>query len=84
MSSALDPTNPIPHYHSSDCFIQMKEYLSAMLSLELVIQNCKNKPEYAKMKERAQLSLKSLKEQALSTPLDDNPRSARELQNQIF
>lgn len=79
MCSALDPDNPIPPYHSSDCFIQTKEYLSAMLCLELVIERCGNKKEYAKMKERAQLSLESLKQQGKSTtPLDETPRSLKE------
>ena len=68
MCSALDPENPIPHYHSSDCFIQMKDYLSAMICLELAIARAGDKPEYAKMKERAQLSLESLKQQVSSTP----------------
>ena len=68
MCAVLDPTNPIPHYHSSDCFIQMKDYLSAMLCLELVIDKASNKAEYAKMKERAQLSLDSLKKQLGSLP----------------
>lgn len=79
MCSALDPQNPVPHYHSSDCFIQMKEYLSAMLCLELAIERAGDRAEYAKMKERALLSLESLKKQALSTPLEDEPRSVKEL-----
>ena len=65
---ALDIESPIPHYHSSDCFIQMKDYLSAMVCLELAINRAGDKPEYAKMKERAQLSLESLKKQISSMP----------------
>lgn len=68
MCAALDPHNPIPHYHTSDCFIQMKDYLSAMISLELAIKLAGDKPDYAKLKERAQLSLESLKKQLSSTP----------------
>ena len=68
MCAALDPQSPIPHYHSSDCFIQMKDYLSAMICLELAIDRAGDKPEYAKMKERAQLSLESLKKQISSIP----------------
>ncbi|MFI0434116.1 MAG: SycD/LcrH family type III secretion system chaperone [Parachlamydiaceae bacterium] len=64
MCSALDPRNPIPHYHSSDCYLQIKETLSAMLCLELAIESCENKPSYSKIKERAQLSLDSLKQLA--------------------
>lgn len=80
---ALDPKNPIPHYHSSDCYIQMKEYLSAMLCLELVIAIAGDRAEYAKMKERAQLSLKSLKEERLANPLEDEPRSTKELKERL-
>ena len=68
MCTALDPQNPVPHYHTSDCFIQMKDYLSAMVCLELAIDRAGDKPEYSKMKERAQLSLESLKKQLNSTP----------------
>ena len=68
MCVAIDPENPIPHYHSSDCFIQMKDYLSAMVCLELTIKRAGDKPEYSKMKERAQLSLESLKKQLTATP----------------
>jgi type III secretion system low calcium response chaperone LcrH/SycD len=80
MCSALDPQNPIPHYHSSDCFIQMKEYLSAMICLELAIERAGDKPEYAKMKERALLSLESLKKQVASAPADEEPPSFKEQQ----
>jgi type III secretion system low calcium response chaperone LcrH/SycD len=63
MCTVLDPQNPIPYYHSSDCFIQMKDYLSAMVCLELAVQKSANKPEYSKLKERALLSLESIKKQ---------------------
>jgi hypothetical protein len=55
-----------------------------MLCLELTIERCGDKQEYAKMKERAQLSLESLKQQAKSTPLDETPRSSKELQERKF
>ncbi|MBA3721565.1 MAG: SycD/LcrH family type III secretion system chaperone [Parachlamydiaceae bacterium] len=63
MCAILDPKSPIPHYHSSDCFIQIKEYVSAMVCLELAIKKAGDQPEYAKMKERAILSLESIKTQ---------------------
>jgi len=84
MCSALDPQNPIPHYHSSDCFIQMKEYLSAMICLEMAIERAGDKSEYAKMKERAQLSLESLKQQVASNPIDEVPPSAKEQEERRF
>lgn len=63
MCSMLDPHSPIPYYHSSDCFMQLKDYISAMICLEMAIQKAGDKPEYTKLKERAILSLESLKKQ---------------------
>jgi type III secretion system low calcium response chaperone LcrH/SycD len=67
MCSALDPTTPIPHYHTSDCFIQQKDYVSAMISLELAIERSGDKQEFNKIKERSLMSLQSLKKQLLSS-----------------
>lgn len=69
MCSLLDPKSPLPHYHSSDCFIQMKDYLSAMVCLQMAIDVAGDQPQYGKIKERAQMSLDNLKQQNLpSTP----------------
>lgn len=65
LCNAIDPKNPIPYYHSSDCYIQLKDFLSAMVSLEMTIAHSGDKPEYAKMKERAALTLENLKRQPL-------------------
>jgi type III secretion system low calcium response chaperone LcrH/SycD len=63
LCSACDAENPLPHYHISDCFIQLKDLLSAMISLELAIARTEGKQEYSKIRERALLSLESLKAQ---------------------
>lgn len=84
MCAALDPKSPIPHYHSSDCFIQLEEYLSAMLCLELAIERAGGKPEYAKMKERAQMTLESVKKQAVAHPPSEDSRAAKELKEKSF
>ena len=85
MCTALDSQSPIPHYHTSDCYIQMKDYLSAMICLELAIDRAGDKPEYSKMKERAQLSLESLKNQLSASPEDiaEKPMTEEELKGQI-
>lgn len=61
--SVLDPQDPLPYYHSSDCFIQMKDYLSAMLCLELTINAVGNRAEFSKIKERAAMSLEGIKKE---------------------
>lgn len=68
MCAMLDPESPIPHYHASDCYIEMKDKLSAIISLDLAIQRAGDKPEYAKVKERASLTIESLKNQMLTPP----------------
>ena len=78
LSSTLDPQNPVPHYHTSDCFIQMKDYLSAMICLELAINRAGDNPSFSKMKERAQLSLDSLKQNMGSISED----AAKPMQNE--
>ncbi len=62
MYSALEPNDPMPFYYSSDCYIQMKDHLSAMLCLQMTIDKAGNKPEFSQLKERALLSLNSLKQ----------------------
>lgn len=84
MCLVLDPKNPIPHYHSSDCYIRMKEHLSALFCLELAIKVCDDRPEYAKLKERALLSLEGLKQQAYANPLEESPPSTTDLQGNAY
>ncbi len=64
--STLDPNSPLPYYHSSDCFLQMGDDLSGMISLEMAIKRAGDKPEYAKIKEKALLSLARLKQQSVN------------------
>lgn len=61
--SIIDPENPIPHFHSSDCFIQLGDKASAVMSLELAVKKAKDKPEFATLKERAQITLQALKKE---------------------
>ncbi|NGX43339.1 MAG: hypothetical protein K940chlam7_01634, partial [Chlamydiae bacterium] len=56
--------SPIPHYHASDCYIQMKDPISAIISLEMAVKRSGNKPEYKTLKDRAMMTIESLKEEA--------------------
>lgn len=66
LCSTLDPQSPLPYYHSADCFLQMKDSLSAMICLEMAIKQAGDQSEYAKLKERALLSVAHLKQQTTS------------------
>jgi type III secretion system low calcium response chaperone LcrH/SycD len=60
----IDPESPIPHYHVSDCYIQMKDNVSAIISLEMAIKRAGEKPEYQALKDRALMSIESLRKES--------------------
>lgn len=57
----LDPENPIPFYHMSDCFLEMKDPHSAYVSLEMAIKKAGIKPEFQVLKDRAAITLQNLR-----------------------
>lgn len=59
----LDPNNPIPHYHASDCYIQLDDKISAVIALEMAVRRAGDRPEFLQLKDRALLSIESLKEE---------------------
>lgn len=61
VAGILDPKNPIPNFHASDCYIQMKDPASAILFLEMAIERSENKPEYQVLSDRAKLTIQSLR-----------------------
>ena len=63
LCSILDPASPIPPFHASDCYIQMKDRVSALFSLELAVQKAGQKPEYKVLKDRALLTISTLKKE---------------------
>jgi type III secretion system low calcium response chaperone LcrH/SycD len=64
LSAALDTTNPMPHYHAADCYLQMNAFQIAIISLEMAINACAEQPQYAVLKERASLLKKGLQDKA--------------------
>lgn len=60
----LDPENPIPYYHMSDCFIEMKDPYSAIVALEMSVKRAGNKPEFQMLKDRALMTMETLKNDA--------------------
>jgi type III secretion system low calcium response chaperone LcrH/SycD len=72
----LDPNNPVPHYHMSDCSIQLKDLGGAIISLEMAIQRAGVKPEYQALKDRAALTIESLKNEMKKE--EDEKKKVRE------
>jgi type III secretion system low calcium response chaperone LcrH/SycD len=61
LCSMLDGNNPLPHFHASDCYLQMKDSGSAIISLTMAIKRAEGKPEFQILKDRAMLTLEALK-----------------------
>lgn len=58
----LNPDDPMPHYHASDCYMQLRDLGSALLSLEYAIDISGKNPKYAPLVQKAK---------ALKTALED-------------
>ncbi|MGZ4849903.1 MAG: SycD/LcrH family type III secretion system chaperone [Candidatus Bathyarchaeia archaeon] len=65
----IDPNNPIPHYHASDCYLQMGDKASAIIALEMAVKRSGSKPEFSQLKDRALMTIQSLKEE-IAKPKD--------------
>lgn len=63
LCSTIDPGNPIPYYHVSDCYIKLNDKHSALLSLEFALRRVGEKPEYATIKDRIIRSIETLKKE---------------------
>ncbi len=61
--SMLDGENPVPLYHASDCMIQIGDQASALIVLEMAVERAGDKPEYKTLKDRALLTVDSLKKE---------------------
>lgn len=58
--SLLDPANPLPYFYAADCYLYLRDLLSACASLKLVIKTSSDYSEYAEIKHRALLILETL------------------------
>lgn len=63
----MDPESPVAYFHASDCYIQMREPAAAILCLEMAIKRSGNKPEFQLLKERALLTIESLKKEIMQS-----------------
>lgn len=59
----LDPNNPIPHYHASDCYLQMNDKVSALIALEMAVKRSGAKSEFTQLKDRALMTIESLRKE---------------------
>lgn len=63
----IDVQNPIPLYHSSDCYLQMGDPVSALIQLQMAVKRSGDKPEFKILKDRALMTIESLKKDCIKT-----------------
>lgn len=63
LCNVLDDKSPIPAFHASDCYLQMKDKVSALVSLNMAIKKAGDRPEYQILKDRATMTAETLKKE---------------------
>jgi len=76
LCAALDPTNPLPHFHSTDCYIQLGAIAIASYSLQLAIETAGDQPQYESIKQRAVLMKEALDKQLETTAPSEEVESS--------
>ncbi len=63
----IDPQTPVPFFHASDCYLQMRDKTSAIIMLDMAVQRAGEHPEYQTLKDRALMMITSLKKEIKAT-----------------
>ncbi|MCB1114433.1 MAG: SycD/LcrH family type III secretion system chaperone [Chlamydiia bacterium] len=65
MCTFIDPESPVPHFHLSDCYLQLGDDISAVNSLKSAIKRCENKPEFKTLREKSEITLRGLEKEGM-------------------
>jgi len=60
LAGAMTPEDPVPYFYAYDCYKNLNRPFQTFIMLSTVIEKCKDRPEYAKLKEKAQILLDSV------------------------
>jgi type III secretion system low calcium response chaperone LcrH/SycD len=60
----LDPSNPLPNYHASDCYRKLNSPTLAIQCLNAAILQAGDNTAYTKLKERAQLTKDAIQKES--------------------
>lgn len=63
LCAVLDPETPIPYFHASDCHLAENDKISAIVALKMAIERAGEKPEFATLKDRAELTMNKLEKE---------------------
>lgn len=67
LCSFIDPSNPLPYYHASDCYLQSGSVELTKRALQACIASASAIPELNSVKERAQIMLDNLEKGIMPT-----------------
>lgn len=63
LTSIIDPENPVPYFHASDCYLQLGDKVSAASMLEMAVKKAGARPQFATLKQRAEITLSTIKKE---------------------
>ncbi len=73
LAATLKPDQPLPHFHSAECYLKLEDLSSVCISLSLAIKSAGDQEKYASLKSRCELSraqfVKQLKSEAKKNKL---------------
>jgi type III secretion system low calcium response chaperone LcrH/SycD len=75
-SATLEKDNPIPYFHASDCFFNTKDTFAGVAALNMCVNLCGDKPEFAIIKDRAEIMIKSHPVEEMDLKLDEEDANA--------
>jgi type III secretion system low calcium response chaperone LcrH/SycD len=78
LCAALDPTNPLPHFHAADCYLKLKAFELARFSLSMAINIAGEQPQYTIVKERAILMRSSIGDQINKSLAEEAAKATKE------
>lgn len=62
IAGMLDPTTPVPHYHSVDCYLKTENLVGACVALKMTIKRCGEDPRFNIIKGRSTALLSKVME----------------------
>ena len=74
-ATLIDETNPMPHYHASDCYLELNDPESAQQSLGYALEVCGDEPKWQDLKKQVILMKKTIADKLKKIPKDKMPKS---------
>lgn len=74
-AAMLDPENPIPFFHASDCWMQLNDLHAALVCLRMTVRRSGDKAAYSVIKDRSLLTIKTIEKQIASGQHENPPKN---------